>query len=349
MVSKMRTFIIAEAGVNHNGSEELALGLIEIAAKAGVDAVKFQSFKAEKLISKGVKKAKYQQKATGAGDQYSMLKELELSDGMHRLLIKRCNELGIEFMSTPFDAESADFLVELGMLRIKVPSGEITNHPLLEHLAQKNLPIILSTGMSTIDEVRDAVIVIERTRNSHGFCKPLSEMLTLLHCTSNYPAELKSLNLRAMPTMAEALSLPVGYSDHTMGILIPLVAVSMGAVVIEKHITLDRGMPGPDHAASIEPEELSDMVKRIRDIEIAMGCSEKRPSSSESEIRLLARRSVTLIRDMLGGQRIQREDVEILRPGDGIQPKDINLVVGRRVKSAMKSGSTLKWAHLQHE
>lgn len=348
MVSRLKTFIIAEAGVNHNGSEELALKLVECAAKSGADAVKFQSFRADKLISKGVKKAEYQQKNTGGGDQYSMLKGLEMSDGMHRVLCKRCTDLGIEFMSTPFDEDSADFLVGLGVKRIKIPSGELTNHPFLEKLAAKDLPLILSTGMSTIDEVVDAVRVIEGARKRHQFSKPLAEMLTLLHCTSSYPADLESLNLKAMSSMAEVTNLPVGYSDHTEGILVPPIAVALGAMVVEKHITLDRNMEGPDHAASIEPKELNDMVKHIREIERALGSEVKQPTPSEIDIRDLVRRSVTLIRDVSCGHEIQQSDVDILRPGSGIPPRDIELVLGRRVKIAMTAGTTLKWEDL-HE
>lgn len=342
----MTTFFIAEAGVNHNGNDEMALQLVEAAARCGADAVKFQTFSADKLVRKGAEKAEYQKRETGEGDQYSMLKQLEMSEALHRKLLVRCNELGIEFMSTPFDEEAADFLIALGMRHIKIPSGEITNHPFLAHLAAKNVPMILSTGMSTLDEIHEAVEVIRSVRQQLGFTAPLESMLTVLHCTSNYPAALENINLRAMSTIAQATGLPVGYSDHTAGITVSVAAVAMGATVIEKHFTLDRNLPGPDHKASLEPDELTEMIARIRDVERALGSPVKQPNASELPVRELVRRSVTLVRDMKAGQTITRNDVALMRPGNGVPPKDLNAVIGKRVVRDMAGGTTFQWNEL---
>jgi N,N'-diacetyllegionaminate synthase len=225
----MKTFIIAEAGVNHNGSEDLALKLVEIAAECGADAVKFQTFKAEKLVLKGAEKADYQKRETGDGDQFSMIKDLEMPERLHRKLWGRCQLVGIEFMSSPFDDDAADFLVSLGMRRIKIASGEITNYPFLMHLAGKNKPLILSTGMSTLTEIHEAVGIIRKTREQHGFHEDLREMLTVLHCTSNYPAAIEDVNLMAMKTIADSTGLPIGYSDHTAGISVAVAAVELVA------------------------------------------------------------------------------------------------------------------------
>ena len=342
----MKTLIIAEAGVNHNGDEALALALVDQAAECGADIVKFQTFKADKLVCKGTAKAEYQQRTTGGGDQHSMLRSLELPDDLHRKLIERCEVLGIEFMSTAFDEDSADFLVELGIGRLKIPSGELTNHPFLAHLAAKNLPIILSTGMSTLDEVREAIAVIAVERTRRGFSVPLGEMLTILHCTSNYPTRLEDVNLRVIPMLIEELGLPVGYSDHTEGIMIPVAAVVAGAVVIEKHFTLNRGLPGPDHTASIEPVELAEMVDQVRQIERALGSADKQPMASEIPVRDLVRRSVTVIRPVAAGATLNRMDLALLRPGDGIPPKDLEGVVGRHAGHALEEGTTLQWGDL---
>lgn len=342
----MKIQIIAEAGVNHNGDEALALALVDRAADCGADIVKFQTFKADKLVRKGAAKAEYQQRTTGGGDQHSMLRSLELSDELHRKLLERCAARGIEFMSTAFDEDSADFLVGLGMGRLKIPSGELTNHPFIAHLAAKNLPIILSTGMSTLDEVREATAVIAAERARRGFSAPLCEMLTILHCTSNYPTRLEDVNLRVIPMLIEALGLPVGYSDHTEGILIPVAAVAAGAVVIEKHFTLDCGLPGPDHTASIEPGELAEMVDRVRQIELALGVADKQPMAGEIPVRDLVRRSVTLIRPLAAGTPLSREDLALLRPGDGIPPKDLERVIGRSAAHALAEGTTLQWSDL---
>lgn len=337
----MRTFVIAEAGVNHNGNEELAFQLVEVAARCGADAVKFQSFKAEKLVRPGAEKVEYQKRETGAGDQFDMLKKLEMSEDLHHRLFDRCQQLGIEFMSTPFDVEAADFLVKLGMTRIKVPSGEITNHPFLRALAAKNLPLIISTGMATLDEVQQAVEVVGNKRKQLGFDGNLSDYVTVLHCTSNYPAALEDVNLRALKTIADATRMPVGYSDHTLGSLVSVASVAMGAVVIEKHFTIDKTMTGPDHKASLEPDELQAMITQIRQIEFALGSDKKEPTESELEVRRLVRRSVTSIVPIEIGQAISLDNCALLRPGTGIPPKDFDAVIGRTLKRVLAAGETI--------
>lgn len=343
----MKTFVIAEAGVNHNGSDELALQLVDTAARCGADAVKFQTFSADKLVRRGAAKAEYQARETGEGDQHSMLKRLEMSESMHHALVARCEQLGIEFMSTAFDEEAADFLVGIGIRRIKVPSGEITNLPFLRHLAAKRLPLILSTGMATLDEVHEAVAAIRAVHERDGAPAPLEDLLTVLHCTSNYPAALEDVNLRAMGTIARSTGLPVGYSDHTAGTTVSVAAVAMGATVIEKHFTLDRNLPGPDHKASLEPDELLDMVRRIREVERALGSDRKEPNASELPVRALVRRSVTLVNPVPAGAALSPADLALMRPGDGIAPKDLDAVVGRRAARALEAGVTLQWADLQ--
>lgn len=338
----MSVFVIAEAGVNHNGSDEMALQLVETAARCGADAVKFQTFSADKLVRKGAAKAEYQKRETGEGDQYSMLKQLEMSEALHLKLVKRCEELRIEFMSTPFDEEAADFLLSLGMRHIKIPSGEITNLPFLAYLAAKNVPMILSTGMATIAEVQDAVEVIRSVRNKNQFTAPLDEVLTVLHCTSNYPTALEDVNLRAMITIGNVTGLPIGYSDHTAGTLVSVASVAMGATMVEKHFTLDRSLPGPDHKASLEPIELADMVAQIRDVEKAMGSSVKQPTASELPVRELVRRSVTLVRGVVAGHVIGREDVALMRPGNGIPPKELEKVIGKQVVRPLVYGTVLQ-------
>lgn len=339
-----RTFVIAEAGVNHNGSDELALQLVDTAARCGADAVKFQTFSADKLVRRGTAKAAYQQAATGDGDQHSMLVALELSEAMHRLLFERCALRGIEFMSTPFDDDAADFLVDLGMRRIKIPSGEITNHPFLRHLARKDLPLILSTGMATLGEIEDATGVIRAEREAAGLRRPLAEMLTVLHCTSNYPAAFGDVNLLAMRTIAEALQVPVGYSDHTLGIAVSTAAVALGAILIEKHFTLDKAMPGPDHKASLSPDELAAMIDQIRVVEQALGEPRKQPTAAELPVRDLVRRSVTSSRDMIAGELLRAEDLCLLRPGTGIPPSELDCVIGRALKRPVTAGTTLHWS-----
>jgi N,N'-diacetyllegionaminate synthase len=342
----VKTFVIAEAGVNHNGDEQLALQLIDVAARSGADAVKFQTFSAEKLVAPGTKTAAYQERETGSGDQYKMLKALELSESVHQRLFDRCTSLGIEFMSTPFDEHAADFLLKLGMKRIKIPSGEITNEPFIKFLAAKGFPIILSTGMATMDEIQRAIAIIRSTRKEVGLDEPLSEALTILHCTSNYPANFLDVHLQAMHTIALQTALPVGYSDHTLGVEVSIAAVAMGATVIEKHFTLDKTLPGPDHKASLSPEELSKMVCQIRNIEDAMGLPDKCPAKSELPIRDLVRRSVTATRLIHAGEFIKQDDIALLRPGTGIPPGEHMHVVGRKAGRDIPAGTTLQWSDL---
>ncbi|QQR35347.1 N-acetylneuraminate synthase [Devosia oryziradicis] len=343
----MSTFIIAEAGVNHDGDSEQAMRLVEVAAQSGADAVKFQTFSADKLTRKGAEKAEYQKKMTGDGDQHAMLAKLEMSHELHEALVRRSAELGIEFMSTAFDEDALDFLVSMGIRRIKVPSGEITNLPFLAHMASKNLPMIVSTGMADMGEVKQAVAAIAAERSRNGFSAPLEEIVTILHCTSNYPAAASDVNLRAMLSMAEEIGMPIGYSDHTLGIAISTAAVAMGATVIEKHFTLDKTLPGPDHAASLEPDELKALIKAIRDVESARGDGIKAPTASELPVRALVRRSVTTLRDIAAGASIGPEDVALLRPGTGIPPAEFQNVLGKRARHPIAAGQTVQWTDLQ--
>lgn len=343
----MKTFIIAEAGVNHNGSDDLALKLVDTAARCGADAVKFQTFTAEKLVRPGAEKAEYQKRETGGGDQFDMLKKLEMSELLHRKLMQRCTELNIEFMSTPFDEAAADFLIELGMKRIKVPSGEITNHPFLAYLAAKNVPLIISTGMATLLEVQEAVEVVRSERSRLGLRGEMRDWVTILHCTSNYPASVDDVNLRAMLTILSATELPVGYSDHTAGVAVSVAAVALGATVIEKHFTMDRGLPGPDHKASLEADELAVMIQHIRNVERALGSENKEPTPNELPVRMLVRRSVTTVRAVLKGQPLTRDNVSLLRPGTGIAPKDLSAAIGKAVVRDIDAGTTLTWDDLE--
>lgn len=341
-------FIIAEAGVNHNGDIDTALTLVDAAAKAGADAVKFQTFHADKLVRSGTKTADYQRSNTGQVDQKEMLRRLELSLEAHEAIRDRCLEIGtIEFMSTPFDEDSATMLVKMGMRRIKIPSGELTNVRLLPHVAAMNIPLILSTGMASMKEVCEAVELIDRTRLEHGFRETLGSILTLLHCTSNYPTSLDDVNLRAMAAMRDHFGLSVGYSDHTDGILIPIAASALGASVLEKHFTLSRKMEGPDHKSSLEPEELATMVRQIRQVELCLGDGEKLPRANEIPVRDLVRRSVVAARDIPAQKTITNDDLELLRPGTGIQPRDLIKLVGRRTRAVIAKGAMLKWENLE--
>jgi len=339
-------YIIAEAGVNHNGSDELAIKLVKVAAEAGADAVKFQTFKAESLVSQEARTAEYQRLQTGEDSQFSMLKKLEISEELHIKLIDQCKQSGIEFLSTPFDVESAKFLLDLGMKKIKVPSGELTNIPFIKELANYDMPMIVSTGMSTLAEVKDAVEAIQNIREIKQFKRPLSEMLTILHCTSNYPAKYKDINLRAMQTIENEFNTPVGYSDHTEGVFVSVSAVAMGATLIEKHFTLDKDMLGPDHKASLNPEEFKEMVKQIRGVEQCLGNGIKAPMENELPVRALVRRSVVLTSDKKANEVLELEDLILLRPGHGVAPVDMKKVVGKKLLVDYKSGSTLQWCDL---
>jgi N,N'-diacetyllegionaminate synthase len=343
----MGAFIIAEAGVNHNGSTELALKLVDAAAHAGADAVKFQTFSATKLVRPGTNKAAYQQRSTGDGDQFDMLKALEMSADMHQSIVDRCRERGIEFMSTPFDIEAAEFLVSLGMKRIKVPSGEITNLPFLRALAALDRGLIVSTGMSTLEEICEAVGVLDAERRALGLTAPLASMVTVLHCTSNYPAAPVDVNLRAMTTIAKATGLPVGYSDHTLGVAVSTAAVALGATVIEKHFTLDKALPGPDHQASLTVDELALLVGQVRAVEQALGSPVKAPTDSELPVREVVRRSVTTCRAVAAGQILSQDDLCLVRPGNGIAPKELGKVVGKSAARNLPAGTTLSWSDLQ--
>jgi N-acetylneuraminate synthase len=338
-------FIIAEAGVNHNGSVELALKLVDAAADAGADAVKFQTFRAEALVVPGAPKAAYQVANSTGSDQFSMLRALELKPEAYAQLRDRCTARGIEFMSTPFDLESALWLAGLGMKRIKIASGELTNLPLLRGLAGLGLPLVLSTGMSTLDEVAEAVRAIgAQAQGREAAATP--PRLTLLHCTSNYPAAEEDVNLRAMLTLRDTFGLPVGYSDHTGGTAVALAAAALGASVIEKHFTLDQEFPGPDHRASLEPEAFAQMVQGIRAVEIALGNGVKEPRPAELPVRDLVRRSVTLTRAVCAGEALHPDHLALLRPGTGIAPRDLPAVAGRRAARDLDAGATLRWEDL---
>lgn len=321
----MRTLIIAEAGVNHNGSLDLARRLIDAAAAAGVDYVKFQTFQADRLVTRDARQAAYQSRNINDGQdsQYEMLKRLELSPDDHRTLISYCKAKGVSFFSTAFDLPSIDFLASLGMPLWKVPSGELTNFPYLRQIGLTCKPVILSTGMATLDEVEQAIGVLTR------FGTPRNG-ITLLHCTTEYPAPKDQVNLRAMETMRERFGMPVGYSDHTEGIEIPVAAVAMGACVIEKHFTLDRTLPGPDHKASLEPGELTDMVSQIRAVESALGDGTKSPAPAEMPNIPIARKSIVAAVDIRRGELFTEENLTAKRPGTGLSPMLWESVVGQR-------------------
>jgi len=322
----MHTIIIAEAGVNHNGDYELAKRLVSVAAEAGADFVKFQTFRADKIVSKSAKKADYQERNINDGDdsQYTMLKKLEMPEEWHSKLIQYANEQGIQFLSTGFDNESIDFLDKLGTPLFKIPSGEITNKPYLRHIASKGKPVILSTGMATIEEIKAALEVL--TKN--GVTK---DKITVLHCNTEYPTSMEDVNLKAMNSIGDMLGVKIGYSDHTQGIEIPIAAVALGATVIEKHFTLDRNLPGPDHKASLEPNELKEMVQAIRNIEKAIsGSGIKEPSNSEKKNIAVARKSIVSAKPIKKGELLTEENLTIKRPGNGISPMLWDEVLGKK-------------------
>lgn len=317
-----KVFIIAEAGVNHNGSLETAKEMIYKAKDAGVDAVKFQTFITDNLVTKNAQKAQYQKSNTGNNDsQFEMLRKLELSFADYRELQKLCNKLNIEFMSTPFDVDSIDMLMKLGVDRLKLPSGEITNYPYLVHMAKTGKPIIMSSGMCTAEEIEEALQVLRNNRAGG---------LSLLHCTTEYPAPYEEVNLRAMITLEKRFQLPVGYSDHTEGIEIPIAAAAIGAKIIEKHFTLDRTMKGPDHRASLEPEELKLMVNKIRHVECSLGDGIKKPSESEMKNMAIARKSIVARHNIKMGDVLTEENITTKRPGDGLSPMRWSHVIGKR-------------------
>lgn len=317
-----KVFIIAEAGVNHNGSIELAKKLIDVASESGVDAVKFQTFKAERLVSKNAQKADYQKQTTDTKEsQFDMIKKLELDLDKHKELISYCKTKNIMFLSTPFDHDSIELLNDLGLEIFKIPSGEITNLPYLRHIGKLNKKVILSTGMADIGEIEDALDVLTNAGTK-------KENITVLHANTMYPTPMKDVNLKAMVTIGNSFDIAFGYSDHTLGIEVDIAAVAMGACCIEKHFTLDCTMEGPDHKASLEPDELKAMVKAIRNIELALGSSIKKPSKSEIPNMQIARKSIVAKMDIKKGEILTEEKITIKRPGNGINPMQWDEIVG---------------------
>jgi N,N'-diacetyllegionaminate synthase len=322
----MGVLVIAEAGVNHNGDIEIAKKLIDVAADAKADIVKFQTFNADQQVTKSASKAEYQKITTNINEsQHSMLKNLELSVEMHSELINHCKKRSIEFISTAFDIQSVNLLQSLGQRLFKIPSGEITNFPHLEHIGKIGKPIILSTGMSTLNEIKIALEILEKAGTS-------KKLITVLHCTTSYPVPMSDVNLLAMSTIKDEFEVKVGYSDHTLGIEIPIAAVALGASVIEKHFTLDRNLPGPDHKASLEPDELREMIKTIRNVEQAMGNGIKKVMPSETENRDIVRKSMVAIKEIKKGDIFTSENLSTKRPGNGMSPMNWNLIIGKSSK-----------------
>ena len=348
-MSMKRVFVIAEAGVNHNGSLELALRLVEAARDAGADAVKFQTFRAEDVVTPDAVTADYQRENTGESSQFEMIKKLELDEAAHAQLARHCGDRGIEFFSTPFSEEAVAMLVRLGVQRLKLPSGEITNKRLLECAADTGLPLLMSSGMATLEEVTRAVQWIAARWKAAGRPAPGPGNLTLLHCTSAYPAPPDSLNLRALSTLASATGLPVGYSDHSQGPEAALAAVALGATVIEKHLTIDKALPGPDHRASADPAEFAAMVKGIRLVESMLGDGVKQPQPIEENTRDVARRSLVVLRDLPRGHLLRDADLALRRPGTGIAPDQWTRVVGLRLEQDVRAHTTLQWSMLAQE
>lgn len=338
---KQHVTIIAEAGVNHNGDLDKALKLIEVAAEAGADYVKFQTFKAEKLVSKSAQKAAYQVENTEEdGSQFNMLKQLEIPVEWYDKLIAHSKKNNIGFLSTGFDEESIDFLNDIGCELFKVPSGEITNKRYLQHIASKGKPMIISTGMANITDIQNAL----------NTCIEMGVKLcdiSVLHCNTQYPTPYEDVNLLAMLSIADDFQVNVGYSDHTLGIEVPIAAVALGATIIEKHFTLDRELPGPDHRASLEPLELKQMVSSIRNIELAIsGNGIKEPSPSEIDNKIAARKSIHISASITAGDIITELNLSMLRPGDGISPMEIDNVIGKKAKHDLSEGHKLEWGDL---
>jgi N,N'-diacetyllegionaminate synthase len=333
----MSVLIIAEAGVNHNGSLEQAKKLVEVAADAGTDIVKFQTFKAEKIAGRYAEKAEYQKETTDSGQtQFEMLKSLELSPADHDALMNHCEKCGVRFLSTPFDLESADFLFKKGQKVWKIASGEITNLPYLRKIGSLQQEVIMSTGMADLGEIEDALAVLEGAGTERS-------KITVLHCNTEYPTPMQDVNLRAMKTIEAAFpGIQVGYSDHTQGIEIPIAAVAMGATVIEKHFTLDRSLPGPDHRASLEPHELKAMVQAIRNIEKAMGNGIKAASPSEQKNKLIARKSIVAGRDIHEGEIFSKENLAVKRPGTGLSPMRWDEVIGTSAKRSFQEDELIE-------
>jgi len=331
------TLIIAEAGVNHNGDMQLARQLIDVAADVGADMVKFQTFNAKRLATKQAPKANYQNKTTDQSEsQHAMLEKLELTLDMHKELIPYCKERNIEFFSTGFDTQSLDLLVSLGIDQFKIPSGEITNLPYLRHIGAMGRSLILSTGMATLGEIEDAIDVLEKAGTDRS-------NITVLHCNTEYPTPMQDVNLRAMCSIRDAFGVQVGYSDHTAGIEVPIAAVALGATVIEKHLTLDKSMPGPDHKASLEPDELKAMVSAIRNIERAMGDGIKRPSPSESGNKAVVRKSIIAETAITSGEEFTADNLGVKRPGNGISPMRWDELMGKKASRDYQSDELIEW------
>lgn len=331
-----RTIIIAEAGVNHNGSLELALMLVDAAAEAGADAVKFQTFIAEKIISQSAPKAEYQKETTDENEsQLEMVKKLELDINAHKDLMRRSEEKNVIFLSSPFDIESIELLDKLGLNTFKIPSGEITNFPYLKKIGSMNKKILMSTGMADLEEIENALNILTKA-GTH------KKNITLLQCNTEYPAPFEDINLRAILTMRDSFEINVGYSDHTLGIEAPIAAVTLGATVIEKHFTLDRNMEGPDHRASLEPDELKAMVNAIRNIEKSLGNGIKKPSPSELKNRPIARKSIVAARDIKKDEIFTEENITAKRPGIGINPMEWNNIIGRMAKKDFKADELIE-------
>ncbi len=332
-------FVIAEAGVNHNGNLDMAKRLVDAAMDAGADAVKFQTFKADKLVTRNAAMARYQADNTGRNEgQHELLVRLELSWASHVAIKEYCDKAGILFLSTPFDDDSADMLERLAVPLYKISSGDLTNTPFLRHVGAKGKPVILSTGMATLGETEEGLHAVYSSGNRH---------VSLLHCTTNYPARLEDVNLRAMQTLKEAFKVKVGYSDHTEGIEIPLAAVAMGAGIIEKHFTLDKSLPGPDHKASLEPQELKRMVTCIRSIEIAFGDGVKAMRESERPIRDLVRKSIVAAKAIPQGHVFGEGDLEIKRPANGMEPRYYESIIGRVARNDIGVDQALQWTDLE--
>lgn len=325
-------FVIAEAGVNHNGSFRLAKRMVNAAKDAGADAVKFQVFTAERVVTKTADKALYQKRRTRESNQYEMLKKLELTEDEFTKLAAYAQRRNIIFLASTFDERSVDLLEELKVPAFKIPSGEITNFPLLKHIARKVKPIILSTGMSTLREIAEALEVIR----GEG-----ADEVVLLHCVSDYPAKMEEMNLRVMNTLRRLFEFPVGLSDHTLGVTIPIAAVALEASVIEKHFTLDKKLPGPDHKMSLEPNELKEMINCIRNVEKALGNGMKRPTKNEEKIKKAVRKSIVARTKILKGTVITKEMLDFKRPGIGIEPKYLEKVVGKKVKDDIEMGELI--------
>jgi len=333
------TFVVAEAGVNHDGDLDVARRLVDAAADAGADAVKFQTFRADALVSREAPKAAYQRETTGIDEsQRDMLRHLELGPEAHADLGEHARRRGLLFFSAPFDEASVDLLEAMGVALLKVPSGEITNLPLLRHMARKGRPMLVSTGMSTLDEVQRAIETIRAEGCS---------LLALLHCVSAYPAPAAETNLRAMDTLRDRFGCPVGLSDHSLGIEVAIAAVARGAAIVEKHLTLDTNLPGPDHRASLDPNEFTAMVRAIRAVESALGDGDKRPMPCEADTRRVARRSLVAAVPISTGEVLTQERIAVKRPGTGISPADLERVLGRRARRDVAADELLRWDDLE--